>query len=232
MTQIRKSDDRIHRDVLSELESDPFVDASDIGVQVKEGVVSLTGKVTTYSARLAAGKAAHRVAGVSDVANDVIVRPAGETARTDGEIATAVRRALLDDVRVPDRGITSTVALGVVTLEGEVGRASQKEAAAQAIAYLPGVIGVANRITVTTPSIDETALRSAILQALERQIDREAKQIDVRSTGGTVHISGCVHSWAERDAIIGTAYRTPGVQVVEDNLRVDSFGRSQQQHHV
>src|SRR3989337_248322 len=128
MTQaIKKSDTQIHHDVLEELKWDSRVDETEVGVEVDNGVVTLTGTVTSWAKRMAAEEAAHRVSGVLDVANDVKVRIPGELTRTDTEIAQAVRRTLEWDVFVPDERITSTVSDGWVTLEGPVDRGSQRE---------------------------------------------------------------------------------------------------------
>jgi osmotically-inducible protein OsmY len=107
-------------DVLDELKWDSRVDETEVGVQVKDGVVTLNGMVTSYAKRWAAAEAAHRVIGVLDVANDLKVNVAGGTSRTDTEIAQAVRQTLEWDVFVPDDRIRSTVSDGWVTLEGTV----------------------------------------------------------------------------------------------------------------
>ena len=128
-----KTDAEIQQAVLKEFKWDPRVEETDVGVEVDQGVVTLTGTVSSYAKRLAAQEASHRVAGVHDVANDIAVKVPGGLARTDTEIAQAVRRALEWDELVPQERITSTVTDGRVTLEGAVDFAYQSDDAARTI---------------------------------------------------------------------------------------------------
>lgn len=220
MTQtIKKSDTQIHHDVLEELKWDSRVDETEVGVQVDGGVVTLTGTVTSWAKRLAAQEATRRVIGVLDVANDIKVKVPGGFARTDTEIAQAVRRTLEWDVFVPEEQITSTVTDGWVTLEGTVERWSQREDAERAVRNLTGVKIVVNKITVTPAKPVTGDVRKAIEQVLERRAEREARQIGVDVRDGTVTLTGPVHSWAERQSVLAAARFTPGVRAVEDHLR-------------
>lgn len=218
---IKKSDTQIHHDVLDELKWDSRVDETEVGVQVVGGVVTLTGTVTSWAKRVAAQEAARRVIGVLDVANDINVKVPGGLARTDTEIAQAVRRTLEWDVFVPEEQITSTVTDGWVTLEGTVERWSQREDAQRAVRNLTGVRIVVNRITVTPAKPVTEDVRKAIEQALERRAEREARQIGVDVRDGTVTLTGPVHSWAERKSVLAAARFTPGVRAVEDHLRTE-----------
>ena len=107
-TMTRQTDAGLRERVRDELRWDPRVQDTPIAVSVIDGVVALTGSVFSYATRLAAQEAAHRVEGVHDVANDIVVdvRPGRGT---DSDIAHAVRNMLEWDVRVPDARITSTV---------------------------------------------------------------------------------------------------------------------------
>ena len=218
---IKKSDAQIHHDVLEELMWDSRVDETEVGVQVAGGVVTLTGWVTGWAKRSAAQEAARRVIGVLDVANDVEVKVPGGLARTDTEIAQAVRRALEWDVFVPDKEITSTVTDGRVTLEGTVGRWSQRDDAERAVRNLTGVKSVVNKIIVKAAEHVTEDVRTAIEQALERRAEREARHIGVDVRNGTVTLTGPVHSWAERKSVLAAARFTPGVHAVEDHLRTE-----------
>jgi osmotically-inducible protein OsmY len=142
----RKPDSDILHDVARELAWDARISPTEIGIQVNHGVVTFTGTVDSWTKLRAAQDAAHRVAGVLDVANDLIVKPAGSVGWTDTEIAQAVRRALEWDVTVPDEQIRSTVSHGNVTLEGAVAEGRQRRDAERAIAHLAGVRRVVNRI--------------------------------------------------------------------------------------
>jgi osmotically-inducible protein OsmY len=222
MTQaIKKSDVQIHHDVLEELKWDSRVDETEVGVQVAGGVVTLTGTVTSWAKRSAAQEAARRVIGVLDVANDINVKVPGGLARTDTEIAQAVRRTLEWDVFVPDKEITSTVTNGWVTLEGTVERWSERDDADRAVRNLTGVQSVVNKITVKPAKAVTEDVRTAIEQALERRAEREARHIGVDVRNGTVTLTGPVHSWAERKSVVAAARFTPGVRAVEDHLRTE-----------
>ncbi len=222
MTQgIKKTDTQIHHDVLEELKWDSRVDETEVGVEVDDGVVTLTGTVTSWAKRLAAQEAARRVIGVLDVANDVKVKVPGGLMRTDTEIAQAVRRALEWDVFVPEEKITSTVSDGWVTLDGAVERGSQRDDADRAVRNLTGVKGVVNKITVKPAKPVTEDVGKAIEQALERRAEREARRIRVDVRGDTVTLTGAVHSWAERKSVLAAARFTPGVRAVEDRLRTE-----------
>ena len=129
-TMVMKSDKEIQTDVMRELDWDPQIDAVEVGVQVKDGMVTLTGNVATYAKKLAAKRAAHRVNGVLDVVNNLSVEIPDRHKRTDQEISKAVRTALEWDVLVPDTRVHSTISNGHVMLEGEVESLADKMAAA------------------------------------------------------------------------------------------------------
>jgi osmotically-inducible protein OsmY len=222
MTQaIKKSDTQIHHDVLEELKWDSRVDETEVGVEVAGGIVTLTGTVTSWAKRVAAQEAAHRVIGVLDVANNIKVKVPGGFARTDTEIAQAVRQALEWDVFVPEKEITSTVTDGWVTLDGTVERWSQRADAERAVRNLTGVQIVVNKITVKPAKPVTGDVRKAIELVLERRAEREARQIGVDVRDGTVTLTGPVHSWAERKSVVAAARFTPGVRAVEDHLRTE-----------
>jgi osmotically-inducible protein OsmY len=212
-----RSDAEIQQDVLRELGWDPRVKETDVGVAVKDGVVALTGTLASYPERLAAQEAAHRVVGVLDVANDIVVKPHGGARRTDAEIAAAARRALEWDVVVPHERVRTTVADGWVTLEGDVDSAHEREAAEGAVRHLSGVRGVSNRVVVRT-LVDPERVRAVIHDALERRAERTADRIGIRIDDGTVTLEGRVRSWAEKEAVLGAARYTGGVRVVQDRL--------------
>jgi osmotically-inducible protein OsmY len=218
-----KTDGQIQQDVLRELKWDPRVDETDVGVQVDGGAVTLTGTTSSYARRMAAQEAAHRVAGVLDVANDIQVHVSGSQERTDTEIAQAVRHALESDVVVPNTLIRSTVSHGWVTLDGEVGICHERDAAERAICNLPAVRGVVNRIEVNLPYVKGETIQDEIEQALERRAERHARHIQITVRDGTVELRGPVQSWAEREAVLGAARYTPGVKIVDDHLHFEQF---------
>jgi osmotically-inducible protein OsmY len=220
---IIRTDSEIQQDVLRELKWDTRVEETDVGVQVDGGVVTLTGTVSSWGKRYAAEEAAHRVRAVLDVANDISVRPPGTPGRTDTEIAKAVRHALEWDVFVPEDRVQSTVSGGVVTLKGDVESWTQRDDAERAVRNLSGVRGVTNRLEVKPPKVAASEVRNSIEDALERQAEREAKRITLDVQDGRVTLSGPVHSWAEREAVVGAAKGTPGVRNVQDQLRIEPY---------
>jgi osmotically-inducible protein OsmY len=218
-----KSDTQILSEVAEELSWEPRVRPTEIGITVDNGVVTLTGAVDSFAKRLAAEEAAHRVAGVLDVANDVQVHVPDSPTRTDTEIAHAVRHALQWDALVPEEQIQSTVTDGWVLLTGAVTTHSQREDAERAVQRLAGVRGIANRIVVEGPDVNPEGVRSSIEAALARRAEREAERINVIVRDGVVRLSGRVHSWAEKRAVIGAAAHAPGVASIDDDLRIE-FG--------
>jgi len=218
---VKKSDSEIQQDVLRELRWDTRVDETEVGVQVKDGIVALSGIVSSWAKKTAAQQAAHRVLGVLDVANDLEVKMAGT--RTDADIAKAVRAALEWDVFVPHKRITSTVAQGVVTLEGAADYWSERDDAQHAIKNLEGVRGVINRIDVKPPAVATEQVRDNIEAALDRHAEREAKRVRLDIKDGRVTVSGTVGSWSEREAVTGAVRGTPGVRIVDNQLRIEPY---------
>jgi len=217
---MRQTDSQIQQAVLREFKWDTRVEETDVGVEVDAGVVTLTGTVTSWAKKIAAQQASHRVVGVLDVANDIVVKVPGSVGRTDTEIAQAVRYALEWNVFVPESRISSTVSNGWVTLEGDVDYWSQSDDAEKAVRNLAGVVAVTNLIAVKPPKGVSREVQKAIEEALERQAEREAKRIDLDVKDGRVSVSGIVHSWAERAAVIGAAKGTRGVREVDDHLHI------------
>lgn len=215
-----RTDTAIQDAVISELRWDSRVEASDLGVQAHDGVVTLTGTVPSWAERLAAEAAAHRVFGVLDVANDIQVKMPGTPGRTDTEVAEAVRHALHWDVFVPDEKIRTTVTDGVVVLQGKVSTSAQREDAERAVRDLAGVRSVRNQIEVDATEVRKALLQQAIEHALERRADRRAKDIRFVVEDGVTTLYGTVRSWAERRAVVGAVRGTTGVRKVEDRLRI------------
>ena len=219
----KKSDSQIKQQVLRELKWDSHIAWSEIGVEVFEGVVTLTGTVNSYAKKQAAQEAAHRIDGVLDVANEIEVRPNGDFTRTDSDIALAVRHVLQWDALVPDEQIQSTVSEGWVTLEGEVNIWRERQDAEQAVLRLEGVIGLINKITIAPQKVKAEELRQEIELALERRADREADRLRIEVSDGAVDLFGRVHSWQEKRAVLGSISHAPGVTAIRDHLRIDPY---------
>jgi len=218
--QSNQVDLKIQRDVLEELKWDTRVDPTEVGVQVHHGVVTLTGTVSSWAKRIAAREAAHRVANVRDVADDLQIQPTTAARFSDTELAESVRAMLKWHVLIPEQRIRTTVSHGVVTLTGNVDFAAQREDAARVVGYLDGVCAVSNELTVVAPTVSPEILRSAIEGALERHASREAKKVQLDINGGKVVVSGQVDSLAERLAVVGAVWGTRGVEVVIDHTRI------------
>jgi osmotically-inducible protein OsmY len=218
-----KSDERIKSDVLNELKWDTTVDETEVGVQVHNGIVTLTGNIASYGKKVAARGAAHRVRGVLDVVDNMQVKIPTRWERSDEDIASAVRDTLTWDALVPDAAITSTVSGGVVTLQGSVETRAQRLRAERTVQGLTGVRNVVNLIAVTAKVLDRDDLRRQIEEALERQAEREARRIGVTVEGDTVTLTGAVRSWAEKNAIERAVSFAPGVRLVDDKTVVDPY---------
>ena len=208
-----------------ELRLDPRINETEIGVAVVNGVVSLSGTVDREAEKRAAGEAVHRVAGVLDLANDLLVRVPLAVARTDTDLAEAIRDALHRRGGAKTAGIHSTVCNGVVTLSGEVETLVDGEDAVDAARAVPGVRRVDDRLTARTAAVDLFALHRTIEKALARRAEREADRIELSAHGGVVTIGGRVDSRADREAIVELVRHTPGVRGIEDRLRVATARR-------
>lgn len=214
-----KTDLQLRNDVLAELKWAPDVDETDVGVIVKDGIVTLTGHMKSYAEKHAAERAAQRVAGVRGVAIELKVKLPSSSQRTDADIASAAERALEWNTLVPHETVHPTVEGGWVTLSGSVDWEYQRSAAHAAVRNLLGVTGVSNNITVV-PKASLKNVEQAIHDALQRQADHEAKHIEVSVSGDLVTLRGKVHSWAERTAAQGAAWSAPGVAKVINQISV------------
>jgi osmotically-inducible protein OsmY len=213
---------KLQHDVQEELEWEPSVDASHIGVAASQpGVVTLSGTVATYVEKVSAERAAKRVEGVRAVANDIEVRPIGSMKRTDTDIAQAVLRALEWDIAIPHEKIKARVDNGWVTLEGGVALQFQRAAAENAVRRLSGVRGVTNQILLEVrPAVKPAEVKNRIEAAFRRSADIDARGIQVDAKDRTITLRGRVRTWAEREEAERAAWAAPGVLAVEDELIV------------
>lgn len=196
-----KSESQIQRDVMEELKWEATINAmspAEIGVSVKNGVVTLTGIVDTYSKKMAAEKAAKKVGGVQAIANEVEVKLPGAFIRTDTEIAEAVLRALQWNTAIPDDKIKVKVEKGWVTLEGELEWEFQKRAAKNEVEDIMGVKGVSNLIKISSKSVTSEKVKEEINRAFGRNFYLDADKIKVQIDGNKAILTGEVRTLAEK----------------------------------
>lgn len=212
-----KTDLQIQQDVMAELKWEPKINAAHVGVEVKNGVVTLSGHVDNYAEKWAAEDAAKRVAGVKIIAIEIDVILPSSTRKSDTEIAYAVQNALKWNIYNLSNNISVKVEDGLVSLSGSVEWHYQKISAENAVRYLTGVRGVFNNIIVK-PAISVKTVMADIESALKRRAHDESQEIIVNVNGDEVILSGKVHNWNEKNLAIDAAWGVPGVKKVIDNM--------------
>lgn len=212
-----KTDSQLQQDVMDELQWEPRVDHSDIGVAVTDGIVTLSGFVPSYASKIAAENAARRVKGVRGLAEEIEVRLASDPKTADPEIAKRIADLFDWSVTVPRGRIDVKVEHGWVTLSGKVDFHYHRQSAKDLVSRISGVRGVTNLIEVKTApsSVD---VKDRIVAALKRSADVDASTINVVTDGDTVKLGGRVHAWYERQVAERAAWAAPGVNKVIDNI--------------
>jgi osmotically-inducible protein OsmY len=214
-----KSDSDIKRDVEDELKWDPDINATDIGVSVKNGVVTLTGFVPSYSQKYEAEQDVKRVAGVVGIANDLEVRLPTSSERPDPELARDAVAAIKSELPFSWERFKVVVKDGWISLEGNAEWDYQRQRAESVVRKLRGVRGVSNLITLK-PRVAPTDVKSKIEEAFKRSAEIDAKNITVEAKGSEVILKGKVRSWVEREEAARAAWRAPGATKVENQLVV------------
>jgi osmotically-inducible protein OsmY len=212
-----KTDSQLQQDVMAELNWEPSIRAAGIGVEVKDGVVTLAGEVGSYAEKWNAERAAQRVLGLKALAVDMTVNLSEFGHRTDADIARSAENVLEWTSSLPAGAIKVMVENGWVTLSGDVDWQYQKQAVAYSIRYLMGVTGVSDQMRIK-PSVSATVVQSEIEAALKRTASADARKISVAVHGTDVTLSGTVQSWAERETATNSAWSTPGVSNVVDMM--------------
>jgi osmotically-inducible protein OsmY len=211
------SDSKLKADVSEELKWEPSVNASQIGVEVKDGVVTLAGHVDSYAEKWNAEKSAQRVPGVKALAIEIDVRLPGLSQRTDADIANSAEQAISWTSYLPRGAVKVMVEKGWVTLNGEVDWEYQRKFAVRAIRHLLGVTGVSDQIIVK-PITTTSTVKSDIEAALKRSAFPESQDINVVVRGSDVILSGSVRNWRERERARIAAWSAPGIRTVVDEM--------------
>ena len=215
-----KTDAEIQKDVMDELKWIPLLKSTEIGVAVKNGVVTISGIVDTYSKKISAEKAAARVAGVKAVAEDIEVKVSGTGKRTDTEIAEAVLNVLKWHSAMQEDKIKVKVDNGWVTLEGEVEWEFQRSAARLMVEDLRGVTGIINNIKIAS-KLSATDIKSKISSAFHRSATVDSEKIDITVEGHKVVLAGKVRSYIEKKDAENAAWLAPGVNTVDNRIEID-----------
>lgn len=211
-----KTDSQIQLDVMAELKWEPSVHATQIGVEVKDGVVTLAGHVGTYAEKWGAEQAAQRVAGVKALAVEIEIKLTDTSERSDGDIAASVKNVLDWTTYLPRNAVHVMVEKGWVTLTGKVDWEYQRQTAANAVRHLMGVRGISNSISINAVTT-ATTVKSDIEAAFKR---RTKSDIHVDVSGSDVTLTGTVHTWAQRDLATDAAWGTAGVHSVVNRINV------------
>jgi osmotically-inducible protein OsmY len=212
-------DTELQRAVMAELNWEPSVSAAHIGVTAKGGVVTLSGHVESFVERHAAEDAASRVKGVKGVAEEIEVRLPFDIKRSDDEIAAAALNRLAWNASLPKDAIKVKVEKGIVTLTGHVDWHYQLVSAEADVRNLFGVVALFNEVKVKS-KVDTANLSDSISTALHRNWFFDPKTVKVSAEGGSVKLTGTVHSWHDRDVAGTTAWSAPGATWVDNQITV------------
>lgn len=219
ISQAQKTDSEIKEYILSELKYEPSVKATDVGVLVNNGIVTLNGFVSSYSERGDALRAAKRILGVKAIANDIKVKLPGSYQHSDSDIAAAAVSQLKCAPTVPKDSVQITVSDGWITLEGVVEWGYQKNVAENVVKYLVGVKGVSNDIEIK-PKLTVSGIEKIITDAFERSALLDSKKVDVKISGSKVILTGEVRNHTERDEAERVVWAAPGVSSVDNEITV------------
>lgn len=215
-----RTDEQIQQDIMAQLRWEPILNAAEIGVSVKKGIVTLSGEVDSYFKKVTAENAAKMISGVRAIADDIQIGVSPQHDKTDAEIAEAVATALTAHRHVEERKIRVTVDKGVVTLEGTANWNFQRAAAAEVVKVLKGVRGINNHIIIK-PAAPPGEVKKSIEESIARYATLDPEKITVEVQDSKVILRGSVRSLSEGDDAEYAAWSAPGVTAVENRLMLD-----------
>jgi osmotically-inducible protein OsmY len=215
-----KTDANLKRDIQAELDWDPSINPANVGIAVKNGIVTLTGHLDTYAEKAAIERVVARVSGVHAVAVELDVKLAPGHVRSDSEIAATAEEAIRWSTLIPVDQVRLKVEKGWLTLTGEVEWDFQRRGAEHAVHSIRGVRGLSNLIKLASRSTP-VDVATRIREALTRRAERESRDVQVTLSGSVVTLRGQVHSVPDRDAAVGSALAAPGVTRVINELTIE-----------
>ncbi len=213
------NDSELRELVIDELEFEPSIDAGNIDVAAKDGIITLSGYVASYAEKMATERAVRRVRGVNAIAQEIEIRYSTDKKINDDEIARRCVNIIAWNTTLPEGKLTVKVERGWVTLSGEVPWHFQRVAAKSGVRKISGVTGITNLITIKA-RVQAADIKSRIEDALKRSAEVEAHAIRILVTDSSVRLEGKVHDWREGEIVEKAAWSVPGVMAVDDRLTV------------
>lgn len=218
-------DNSIQTAVTKKLASKPKFE--NVKANTEDGIVTLSGTVDLYQAKLDAAKAARKTAGSQGVRNLITVAgPNVADAQLEEKLATKLRY-----VRVGFDNTFDYFALGVkdgvVTVEGQDRTGVGRDEALADIANMPGVKDVVDNVTIEPVSQFDDGLRLRALRAiyrdstLSRYATDPARPIRIIVDNGHVTLYGSVENQMDKNLAGIRANQIPGAFSVQNNLVVD-----------
>jgi osmotically-inducible protein OsmY len=215
-----RNNEDVQKDVQSAIKWEPLLHAAEIGVTVKDGIVTLTGTVDSYTKKQEAENAAKGVHGVNAIVEKLVVNFGSHWKKDDNDIAKEILSAFKWDWQVPNDCVKVTVENSWVTLDGELTWNFQREAAKKTAGSQEGVKGIINHIKLKSETKDILE-KEAVDQALARNWSIDMSAINVSVSANVVTLTGTVNSIYQKEQAERLAWNAPGVWAVNNQLEVE-----------